>query len=624
MANTEVSIKKALVSEGANYSWTSDKITPENGIFTFRDYLDGLDNNMQILREYSYSYDKKKWSPLYEWPRYPFNTTIDLTKAFYLKFRWTLQANILGDTLIISKVSYTEKLLQLDQVKLPDSLPFIDQMKPVDFYGPGQIAAQNQQALDFWINKNRGLDVYYWNITADEGQIDTILNEISQSDTKPKKCIKVYLENNEIPTDEIQFDEWAANFQQFEVSINKMYFESVFGKNVKPRDGDFLYLIKANRLYTIQSTFLARGADQQSTNHVLCLKTFEDDAAVRKDDETELFLEERTLNHEKYFEEDNVNEMIDSLNVQQNNKATISRDPLRQEVDQNIDIVTDPTFWNKGIELIPTWYDLSKISPEDAGVVYHPQIEMIVDGEICFASWVKIGSSEIATTAVSAEFIGDTTKLIIKDTTKMLAGDYIVDNATGKIYEMTTVESGYVIIPGNITFTNGIKVYKYQPLYFVQADTNSPISAGFISNKKIKIKFAGGEQIHDLSFIPADWMSVVINISNKFKYIGAYFWKVNTTSTTSTRLQLLQKSEKENSTAVIFTDSQVIIPGTTALLSNIRVYKLAMGYDHQSNMQSTRVVPKPSMAYIIDDVKEIYNVFNVGDGAQVKNNPKKK
>lgn len=624
MANTEITIKKVLVSPGSYHVWESGQITPENSTFTFRDYLDGLDNNMQLLREYSYSYDKLKWDIWREWPRYPFGTNMDLAKPFYLKFKWTLQSNLLGATLIISKVAYSQKCDPVEDVATPTELPFLDQIKMPDIFDIGIKVAANQQAMDYFLNSNQGLDILYWNIKPDKNQIDTILNEYSLQNAKPKMCLKVMVENNVIPTDEVEFDEWTSEYQQFEVQVSKIYFEKIFGKNMKPRDGDFLYLMKANRLYTVFSNRLDRGADQQSTNYILNLKTFEDDTSVKKDTETQAFLDGRTLNHEKYFEEDNVNEMIDTLNTQQNNVATISRDPVREEVDQNIDIKTDPIVWNKGIELITSWYDLSKVSVEDVGVVYHEQISMVTDGEISFASWVKAPINELAVVISSTQNVAGNTEINIKNASKVSIGDYVMDNSNGSTYEIKATTNTTITVAGVVSFATGIKILKYQPVYFIQSDTGAPIQIGFLSNKKVKIKYLTFEQIHSLSFIPADWMSMVVNISNKFKYTGVYFWKMNTVSGNSTHLEALQKSEKENTGIVTFADSQVIIPGTLVSMANIRVYKTAMNYEYQSRMQSSKQVPKASTAYIIDDVREIYNVFNVGSGAELKNNPKKK
>lgn len=97
-----------------------------------------------------------------------------------------------------------------------------------------------------------GHEVVYFLTSPDKLGIDTVFNEYQLFNVDCYKEIKVMVEENNFPDNQIKFNEFdLALFDQFEIHITKQMFKEAFGVEHRPAQQDFLYFCALNRMFQV-------------------------------------------------------------------------------------------------------------------------------------------------------------------------------------------------------------------------------------------------------------------------------------------------------------------------------------------------------------------------------------
>jgi hypothetical protein len=194
----------------------------------------------------------------------------------------------------------------------------------------GESLYKIEQSLNSFINANDGIScVTYFRTEATS--TDHLLREFSSKKYVEKKKINLITIDNELPNlEDASVGDWGAEFNTFEAHIDKKYFESIFGKNTKPRDDDYIYIEHINMMFVVQSSILSRGINGKPTYWKLIFGNYNEDTTIENlgDDG----FRDEILKHEELFSSEIKEEITDALNINQNVPPQIYRDLNRTMV----------------------------------------------------------------------------------------------------------------------------------------------------------------------------------------------------------------------------------------------------------------------------------------------------
>lgn len=627
----EFQINKVLTKLGANVIITFDEPF-ENilRIIQYKDYVDGLSNISKISREFAVSYDSKEWSLRHQLTDSNLVVNIDISQKFYLKLFYKVVEKYDESPIIINsfELTYEEKSITEEVIEAPtEGLNMLDEIEyNVDLTEINEYAEKTEQATNYFLNKTSPIEVLYFRHEPDMDTQDVFLNEWSIHNEKDRKCIKVIIDENTIPKGNVQFEEWGVDFERFTVKIDKVYFEEIFGKDIRPRNNDYAFFQKANRMYYIFSNELVTGANEGAPVYELSLKKYDDDTSIKKSESTEDFLEEKTITREKLFGDKMKEEMIDMVNNDQNVTKFISDDGIREEISESMTIVEERIYNNK-IELMKSYYDLTMIPDNEVSVKYKKEHELPIGGGWSAMAWVKkfeietdikfdiVSQRRIDTYHIQLELSETNDLLKINDDNYIKRGDDIfyvdevIDNYNIKILSRTFVDEAKLddfekIVPVNITTSIGIDATFRVDL----------LDSGiFIRHNNSLLRFTDIPSIND------KWTGVVVNISNNHNHVGAYLWQMddNPEDTRSTALLNIYKKEFVINDPIVINKVTPFVTGSNSNYGNLRIFNRTIDFEYQSYIMSHRVLKKPSMAFVVDDCQVIFNYPKITKGNTV-------
>jgi len=621
-------VNKTLTKLGANVVITFDEPFKDiSRIIRFTDQIDGLSNISRISREFSVSYDNKEWDLRYTLTDTNLISHIDISKDFYLKLFYTVIEKYDESPIIINsfELIYESKPVTEEKVEPPkEGLNMLDETEyNVDIKEISEFAEETEAAMNYFINITSPIEVLYFLHEPDLETQDVFLNEWSIHNEKDRQCIKVVIDENSVPKKNIQFDEWGLDFEKFSVYIDKVYFESIFGKDAKPRNNDYAFFQKANRMYYIFSNELMTGANEGAPYYELALKKYDNDTSLKKSEDTQEFLEEKTISHEELFGEQKKDEMDDMSNSQQNLTKYISEDNVREEISELMDIVEERVYNNK-IELMKSYYNLTAIPDSQLAVRYRKEHEILVGGGWSAMAWIKKFESDepIKFDIVSQRRL-DTyhIQLEISETNQLLKigeDNYIKRN--NNIYYVEEIIDDTNIKILSRTFVDETLLDDFQKIIPVNLITSIDIDATFridLLDSDLFIRFNNKLiRYENIPFINDEWMAIFVNISNTHGYTGVYLWQVdeNPDDSRSTALINLYDQEYTNNEPIIINKTKPFIVGSNSNYGNLRVFKQSIGKEYHSYIASHRVIKKPSTAFIIDDNQVVFNYPKLSKG----------
>ena len=580
-----------------------------------------LDSN-DISIDFRYSIDGKSWSL---WTNvgtalrgltnnfsdiFPIN--LDPKNKFYPQFRFTSVLVNDDGTIVFNTdepidpnvviVDFKLDLEYSDQGESPVSRPApvcSDEIsnRPVVFdnscnftFNPYAVnkAINLYQDLSLMVNNVFGLDANYYSVQPQGRGKDVILKEYTLFDIVAEKCIKVMVQQNQLPDNKINFDPFGLQFEEpFEIQIDKRYFESFFGKGSQPRKRDIIYFPISNRIYQINSTYLFRDFMNSPVYFKIELRKYNPRSNTYfKDPAHKEELESIALTTTELFGEEIKNEEL-KVSKPQQYATTInqfSQDPIRSYLYKELPII-EYDLNNNWTIVLNQYYDLngafvdSSEFPEDPNryrnaVRYKKLPSLSENEEISLTAWFSIknfydngrlSKSSYPIINLTLESFDDNQIVLSSYPEKHNLKEWISysDNPEGYVsiksdemhsggYKVKSVLSEYVFSIENrsITFSQGIIKWKMQKaqsrniisgLYVDEMDIQrgfrvdiihsglpDDVTEKFLGEGSLFIKLNTLEIKNRIKFTPeyGSWYGLVVNVSNIYKQISSNIWEI--------------------------------------------------------------------------------------------------
>jgi hypothetical protein len=544
-----------------------------------------------------------------------FQVDLDPTKPFYPEFRFTsVVVNSDGsiaystDEPIDPNVVITDFQLDLSYSgNIPSNDVIIRQPvpqcspeksnRPVVFdncnftFNPYAInkAVNLYQDLSLMVNKVFGFEVNYYSVQAQSRSKDVILKEWTLFDVVDEKCVKVMVPNNQFPDNKPNYDPFGIQFEEpFEINIDKVYFESIFGRGSQPRKRDIIYFPLTNRIYEINSTYLFRDFMYSPVYFKIELKKYNPKSNTYfRDPAYKEQLDGIAINSQELFGQETREQEEQITKPQQYVTSTQDRtvDPTRSYVYEDLPII--------GYDLNNNWtivfndyYDLNDafitnvefpFEPNKyrVGVRYLNLPKLESDGELSYTCWFSLKNYVNENSLTKKPFPPIPVTKETETTTRIVYSTAPYKHGLSPWLGYESNPQGYVAIKSDINHTGGFQVasvldefrfsvtnpnlpYSQGPvnLKMQQAQARNLLAGQYINNqgelKGVRIDLihsgvqdpgnsnfinSGSIQINlnnltynsRLQFTPeiGEWYGVVVNVSNKYKQMGINIWKMS-------------------------------------------------------------------------------------------------
>jgi hypothetical protein len=357
---------------------TGEPVPGALNIVGFDEDLDlGSASSANIIRKMRYSSDRGNWSL---W--YPFSPA-DLSELAVLDF---------GDAPVFIEVKYEYDDTTYNQITTPltvnsvkfrlnstyiaeslftptvycssERCPAIIAEREASFkpYEVGT-AIGIAKELSFQTNKLFGHEVVYFKTEPDRDGGDFIFKEWTLFKTTDRKCVKVVVPNNTFPDNKPNFTEFGVDFEiPFEIHIDHIYFQSIFGPDTQPRKRDYMYFPLTNRMYEIQGSYLFRGFMMEPLYWKIQLTKFSPNIDMLMKTEDRRFLDNIIMSSDELFGKPAEVQKKDALDKKQYKTISHKFDETRRSIHPDLsNKILDYTF--NYAPLIEYYYDMSGVKP---------------------------------------------------------------------------------------------------------------------------------------------------------------------------------------------------------------------------------------------------------------------
>lgn len=217
--------------------------------------------------------------------------------------------------------------------------------------------------LSLQTNKLFGHEVVYFKTEPDRDGGDFIFKEWTLFKTLDRKCVKVVVPNNVFPDNKPNFTEFGVDFEiPFEIHIDNIYFQSIFGPNTQPRKRDYMYFPLTNRMYEIQGSYLFRGFMMEPLYWKIQLTKFHPNIDMLMKEPDRRFLDNIIMSSDELFGAQAEVQTKDALDKQQFKTISHKFDETRRSLHPDLDNkILDKTF--NYAPLIEYYYDMSAVKP---------------------------------------------------------------------------------------------------------------------------------------------------------------------------------------------------------------------------------------------------------------------
>ena len=207
--------------------------------------------------------------------------------------------------------------------------------KPYEAFTAIQIAKE----LSLQTNKIYGHDVVYFKTEPDRDSADFVFKEWTLFKTTNRRCIKVMVPENKFPDNKPIFQEFGVDFDvPFEIHIDNVYFQQMFGRNAQPRKRDYLYFPLLNRMYEIQGSYLYRGFMMEPMYWKIQLTKFHPNIDMYMKAEDRQFLDNLIVSTDQLMGNEAASQMLDALDPQQTKTVSTHQDETRRNMHQDLKV----------------------------------------------------------------------------------------------------------------------------------------------------------------------------------------------------------------------------------------------------------------------------------------------
>jgi hypothetical protein len=402
-----------------------------------------------------------------------------------------------------------------------------------------------------------GHEVKYFSVAPDKRSRDVVLMEYSLYNVQAQGQVKIMVPDNEMPTQDFQFDIFGMGWEDFEVHITKGQMEAAFGAGTPPRARDYLYFPLMNRMYEVASVSFADEFNMEMTYWRVMLRKYEErTSTIVGDDVTgqaiQTEMDGLTVGLEEVFGEELQAEYAQTSKPEQYQTVfSPVADGIRDRIHNSLTI-SDMEIRNKWTIVSKNHYDLSSI--KDQGIealVYKKVSTLAADKNLAFTTWFQPNMTSNA-------------------------GEQILfDGQLGNKGLKLGLNKAI-----NVSSTSNIKAYINDQTY--QFDFGTNLQNG-------------------------QWYGLVFNLNNSFGQVASYVYKLNSASNRNPNmpieqslLEVMNVKHSINATGWVTDKQYSLIPGQIKQ-TNIRLFKKVIGLDQHRNMLQQYVVRDNQLADIIDN-----------------------
>jgi len=485
------------------------------------------------------------------------------------------------------------------------------------------------------VNDIFGHCVKYYKVDPKIRTEDTILGEYTLHSVTAVEEIKIMVPDNEFPTEEIQFNAVdGMGFEGFEVHMMYQPFHEAFGARTMPKERDYVYIPRIDKMFQVNSVSLADEYNNQYTYWRVKLTKWEDRENVSWADSLsveEQELKDLVVSVDDVFGETKQDEYEQVTKPQQYKTiGTEANDFVRSDL--NVDLlITDYNLNNNWTIVSKHYYDLSQVDNTTLAVKYRLPNKIETSDNRAFTFWFKwvpevtdgpkiklktitdivdnTGYAQITTSQKHRYDVGDTIDLT---GTGMYDGlrrvKEIIDINNFTINE--TFDTAVVLTSPRSLFKEiAIPIYGYN-----QEGGNDGMYFK-IMNGNIVVKINDTTYLYDISneldkFDTDKWYSVVYSLNNEFNQLALYLYELdkplqNTRPQAQDTTLELKFSEVKTISAPITIDSNDswMLLGGPVYLTNFRIFETAIDEEQHSAVLNQFVVRDTQMALLVDNAQ---------------------
>lgn len=415
------------------------------------------------------------------------------------------------------------------------------------------------QDLSKMVNTMFGHEVQYVRTVPKQRERDVVLGEYTVYGDGNVRCLKVLVPNNEFPDAKPTFNQFGMDFEvPFEIHIDRVYWETNFGKNTMPQQYDVLLFPLMNRLYEVQSTYVFRDFMYQPLYYKVALVKAQNRANRDLGSEIQDSIDEMSVSTLELFGDEMNQERDRVVKPQQYMTITSESDPIRYSVHKQLEI---PRYdlYNNWVLLTQNYYDMEALylsnGPVDA-LVYRNNFTMPANGSMSYMFWFanRTGMSNVATK-------------------NLLTGR----NLAGRGVDIDLQTFG-ASPPDAVTVT-------------IDSDVQT-----FTLPEKLD---------------PDKWYALVVNVSQEFGQVGVFLWTMQAGRTAE--LRLVYQQTRQVSVVAQSIDFKYRIVASPLFLTNVRIFKDAVPQEQQSGVLGQMIVKDANTALVIDNAKPMFRLPKIID-----------
>lgn len=344
----------------------------------FDEYLDIGDlDPLNIIRKIRYSTNRLDWSLWYDFSKSNLTELESLSfdeSDIFFEIKYIYDNSTFDQLSTPLSINWIKLFLETSQQQGEDYTPAVqcsDEQCPMliseelALFKPYEAtpAIQIAHELSLKTNKIFGHDVIYFKTEPDRDGGDFIFKEWTLFKTTIRKCIKVLVPNNKFPDNVPQFTEFGVDFEMpFELHIDNIYFQQMFGRNAQPKKRDYLYFPLLNRMYEIQGSYLYRGFMMEPLYWKIKLTKFHPNIDMYMNSENRTFLDNLITTSNDLFGNEQAAQELDALDKQQTKTISTKYDETRQNLHYDLVVkILDATY--NYSPLIEYYYDMNSVKP---------------------------------------------------------------------------------------------------------------------------------------------------------------------------------------------------------------------------------------------------------------------
>lgn len=240
-----------------------------------------------------------------------------------------------------------------------------------------------------------GHDVIYVLTDPDRKGIDYTFHEVQLSNYVCEKMLKVSVENNNFPDNQITFNQYDLSlFDTFEIQITKKDFKNAFGVDKRPNKDDVIWFCELNRVYRIEHAQPFKNFNNYIIYYRIILTKYSDKKnIIATTPDMQQVLNEITDNSTiaELMGLENAQDMKAVANQEQlKNKA---QDTLRTQIHANVE---RENIVNGSLRISQTYYDLSSVDYGVDAVVYRYFKNFYEKSDnLGFMCWFKVNNINV-------------------------------------------------------------------------------------------------------------------------------------------------------------------------------------------------------------------------------------